>query len=304
MKPVSFLLSVSAFASAAHAQTLMLTAVTTQPTPVCQVSNEIKQDGQGINVVEFSDLNKQDDRVAIDFEYELGNNTMYCVKFDSLGNMKARKCYGDDGLPECLKNVCNGGKCLVKADGTEKCINCPSGFSGEFCSTPYSGSQCASLELLNPPETDRQFSTVKRLAKLEDGSTHRTMSWIDSPAGWFPDWTGTGSSLRHQWITIDLKSDMSIVGIAIQGSSDTYAAGTGWVSSFTVEYRIDGGSEDRQIYDYGIQKVFRNYPKFSSYGQYASVLFDEAVVGRYITIRTVSIEIYPAMRVGLLKCSD
>ena len=73
MKPVSFLLSVSAFASAAHAQNH--TAVTTQPTPVCQVSNEIKQDGQGINVVEFSDLNKQDDRVAIDFEYELGNNT-------------------------------------------------------------------------------------------------------------------------------------------------------------------------------------------------------------------------------------
>ena len=111
--------------------------VTTQPTPVhtpvCKVSNEIKKDGQGINMVEFSDLNKQDDRVAIDFEYELGNNTMYCVEFDFFGNMKARKCYGDDGLPECLKNVCNGGKCLVKADGGEKCTDCPSGFSGQFC---------------------------------------------------------------------------------------------------------------------------------------------------------------------------
>ena len=63
--------------------------LTPQPrneTAECPIKSVIGTD----NTIAFSPLNMQDGKVWLDFEFEIGS--MYCVKFDAVGVVNAKKC--------------------------------------------------------------------------------------------------------------------------------------------------------------------------------------------------------------------
>jgi len=184
------------------------------------------------------------------------------------------------------------------------------GFSASFLPAITHGS-CPNPLLINPPETNRSFSSINGLGVMVNGKQQNTMSWIDSPWGWFPMYSPStaaatpgvspGEVYKDESMIIDMLSDMSIAGFAIQaGITDPLDGKVRWVNSFTAEYRKNGENGLTSV-DNG--DVFDNYPNVLAKGKYATVFFKKSVVARYfkLHVKTFEGEI-PAIRVGLLKC--
>jgi len=111
---------------------------------------------------------------------------------------------------------------------------------------------------------------------------------------------GFGSGQDDHWMIIDMGSDLSIAGFAVQAGAEY--DGYEWINSFNAESWKDGGSPET-LFNANYNIAFTNYPKLHSEGQYAEVFFRKSVVARYFKISVVSFENSPAMRVGALQCT-
>merc|ERR1739848_947052 len=135
----------------------------------------------------------------------------------------------------CEENTCSctdgtgatGTDC--PADGDVKCVSCDAGFTleNDACVVPVPEiSSC--LTMVNPPETDRSYSTVWGNDAIGTGHAR---SMLGSDQAWTAGWNAEGN-YAGEWMEIDLGSAQFVGGVAVQGRR-----GNGqWVPSFTIEY--------------------------------------------------------------------
>jgi len=85
--------------------------------------------------------------------------------------------------------------------------------------------------LLNPPEENRQYSSV-----WDNGTDHaQSMLDNDSGFGWSPLAQQVG-----EWMVIDLGTLTNVTGVVTQGRNNSQH--NQWVTSYTVDYSLDDGT--------------------------------------------------------------
>jgi len=195
---------------------------------------------------------------------------------------------------------CTGFDCTGAGQGACEIVD--NLINGNFKTLP----QCAvppsvtCNSLVNPPDTSRTHDAVM----LDDlpGQGHN-QGMINSGKGWSPsdpfDPIPWSVSVGYRpWMVMDLGSEMSIGGMAIQGRH----ASNQWSKSYKLQYWMEGETvADAKDVDGGI--VF-NVPlpyEGRAHG-YNSIHFASRLTGRYFKIIIQSWANYPSMRAGLLGC--
>jgi len=116
---------------------------------------------------------------------------------------------------------------------------------------------------------------------------------IDSPQAWS---AGSSSNFVGQYMEIDLGSDLSIGGIAIQGR-----VGSQRVTGYTVQYKKSGENTYASVDN---DKIFNDFVHYNGYGAWAEVPFAQSVVGRHFRIIVQTWEHYASMRAGVLLAEE
>lgn len=91
---------------------------------------------------------------------------------------------------------------------------------------------CQSVQLLNPPEQSRSYSSV--WANDAAGTGH-ARSMLDSPQGW-SNAGNEGPAWLRDWMQIDLGSAKYIAGIVVQGR----VANIQWPTQYKIQHSLDG----------------------------------------------------------------
>ena len=140
--------------------------------------------------------------------------------------------------------------------------------------------QCPANKIENPPETDRSYSSVR---------VGNNISMLDSSQ----TWCNGNSLVSSAWITIDLKVQRTVVGIAIQGKNDLNQ----FVTSVEIFSSTDGVT---YATSYGRNMDINGLGTLDFIAQV--FLLAKAKI-RFLKIQALHASVWPCMRVGvILEC--
>ena len=142
---------------------------------------------------------------------------------------------------------------------------------------------CSALQLVNPPECDRTYSSVH----LNDAcGEHHAQSMLGSPQSW-----SSGSNTAGQWMRINAGSVVPVHGVRVQTRGTTHGFDDQYVTAFTVQYSAD----DSTWSDVDGGAIFTG-----ASGNF-DALFVSPVTAQYIRITVVTWHGHMSMRAGLLS---